>query len=37
MHKAQSPSEGMDNNVALLAGKDPGSVCLDCHLKAGQK
>ena len=37
MHKAQSPSGGMDNNVALLAGKDPGSVCLDCHLKAGQK
>jgi hypothetical protein len=36
MHKAQSPSEGMDNNVALLAGKDSGSVCLDCHQKAGQ-
>jgi len=37
MHKTQSSSEGMDNNVALLAGKDPGSVCLGCHLKTGQK
>ncbi|MHB1011478.1 MAG: cytochrome C [Desulfobacteria bacterium] len=37
MHKAQSPSGGMDNSISLLAGKDPGSVCLDCHLRAGQK
>jgi len=37
MHPAQSFPEGTDNNVALLAGKDPGSVCLECHQKAGRK
>ncbi|MDD1750685.1 MAG: hypothetical protein LUO89_12530 [Methanothrix sp.] len=37
MHTANSPIGGTDNNITLLAGKDPGSVCLDCHQKAGQK